>query len=351
VNRRRRLAAALAVAHLAALAGCAGPRAVSADPAFEAELVALMRAGIETKEPNTSQHLTRGRPTAFDGSYDWHSCVIAHFALSVSARVRGDGELAAWLEPRLAADVLAAEAALIVEPDPFARVTWPYDEAWFCLLLAERSPDGSGPIGDLRRAHERRLVEALEVLPFPDPFTYRSDPRLAADGAEPKRRELFGPVCGFYRSWLWAFVALGWCEPLDDDVRERHRALWHARVEPLLDELLAGTQSHGYDFLWVPALAALAAEAQGAPVVYSPPALPALPDSVEVATVHPLGVFLSQGWPAAAGLAADADRGAWTERREALRARRDLWAQDFDACSHWLPQYLFVGEWLAAGRP
>jgi hypothetical protein len=359
---RRSIAKALLAAHLATLGACAGPRAsVAADPAFEAELVALMRTGIETKAPNTSEHLTRGRPTAFDGSYDWHSCVIAHVALSISARVRGDGELEAWLAPRLSADVLAAESALIVEPDPFTRPTWPYDEAWFCLLLAERARSGThtgsgtDPLDDLRRTHERRLVEALEVLPFPDPFTYRSDPRLAQDGVEPARRELFGPVCGFYRSWLWAFVALGWCEPLDDDVRARHLALWHTRVEPLLPELLAGTESHGYDFLWVPALAALAADAVGRPVgrgaVYAPPPLPALPDAVVVATVHPLGVFLSQGWPAAAGLAERADTSAWTERRETLRARRDLWAQDFDACSHWLPQYLFVGEWLAAGRP
>jgi len=334
------LAAALA-------AGCSAPRsAVGDDAAFEAQLVELMRAGIETHEPNTSEHITRGRPTHFDGSYDWHSCVIAHVALSISARVRGDRELADWLVPRLAPEVLAAESVLVCEPDPFGRPTWPYDEAWFCLLLAEREPSGAGPLGDLRRHHERRLVEALEVLPFPDTFTYHQDPRLADE--EPRRRRLGGPACGFYRSWLWAFVALGWCEPLEADVRARHRALWESRVAPVADELLALSESHGYDFLWVPALVALAAQTVGESLPYAAPPLPELPASVEIATVHPLGVFLSQGWPNAAGLAERAD---FVARREALRARPDLWAEDFPACSHWLPQYLFVGEWLAAGRP
>lgn len=351
------------------LTGCAlapqrdQPNAVCADPAFERELVDLIRAGIATKEPNTARILTRGRDTLFDGSYDWHSCVIGHWVLSVSARVRGDDELATWLDERLTVAALEHESTLLLEPDPFARITWPYDEAWFCLLLAEldrRADDERWHA--LRRRHEAHLVAALAVLPFPDHVTPVEDPRERAAGEPARTRTLDGPFCGFYRSWSWAWLALAWCEPLDSDVRAEHRALWRERVVPHLDAIAAIERGHGYDFLWVPALADLAARtpaARGAPPPppYRLPDTGPLPDAVVVATVHVLGVHLTRAWPLAdAHRRGDrAGRRAYEEVVGALVRRRDLWAEaadgGFDAATHWLPQYLFVGEWLAAGRP
>jgi len=365
-------------------AGCTAPdplpedapvtERVCADPALEEEIVALVREGIATKEPNMAFMVARDRTTHFDGSYDWHSCVIGHWVLSVSARVRGDRELDAWLDATLTPEVLAHESELLLAPDPFARVTWPYDEAWFCLLLAERERGADAarePLRDLRRRHEAHLVAALEVLPFPDAFTFTADPRTLAPDEEPGRRDLAGPYCGFYRSWLWAWLALAWCEPLDPGVRARHAALWDERVAPHLEAIAALEEGHGYDFLWVPALAALGAPIAGdeAPpyaLPFDPLAPPPLPDAVVVATVHVLGVHLSRAWPfAAAASAPDATgasaadraaaRAAYRASRDALLARRDLWAESadegFDASTHWLPQYLFIGEWLSVGRP
>lgn len=338
---------------------------VCEDPELEAEIVALVREGIDVKEPNMAFMVARDRPTSFDGSYDWHSCVIGHWVLSVSARVRGDVELATWLDETLTIDVLEHEASLLLDPDPFRRQTWPYDQAWYCLLLAERSrgaPDDARLL-ELRRTLESHLVDALAVLPFPDSFTYNRDPRTLREGREPRERELPGPFCGFYRSWLWAWLALAWCEPVDAEVAARHAALWEERVTPHLDTIAALEEGHGYDFLWVPALGALGARAMGTQepayaLPHPPLEPPPLPDAVVVATVHVLGAHLSRAWPLAAEAAADGSadaRAAYEAARDALLERRDLWAESedggFDASTHWLPQYLFIGEWLAAGQP
>ena len=36
--------------------------------------------------------------------------------------------------------------------------------------------------------------------------------------------------------------------------------------------------------------------------------------------------------------------------REIL-ARPDLWEEDFQVVTHWVPQFLWFGIWLADGRP
>ena len=64
-------------------------------------------------------------------------------------------------------------------------------------------------------------------------------------------------------------------------------------------------------------------------------------------------VALTRLWP----LAWDGGRGddralkTFRERSAALLEREDLWAEDFAACSHWMPQYLWLGSWFGAGCP
>ncbi|QDU86230.1 hypothetical protein Pla163_33800 [Planctomycetes bacterium Pla163] len=326
---------------------------VCEDLALERRITDLVRAGIEVKEPNHAAFVTGGAPTVFDGSYDWHSCVIAHWTLLVSSRVRGDEELRGWVAARLPIDVLEYESGLLASGEARGRPTWPYDEAWFCLLLAEverddssgddsSGDDAAARLRELRRRHESRVFEALVERPFPD-------------GPRAERVDLDGPArpgeyCGFYRSWLWAFVALAWCEPVEPALAEQLAALWSEKAAPHLDRIAALEDAHPYDFLWVPALAALGAEAAATPGApnFRLLAAPPLPNEVVVATVHVLGVQLSRFWPVAND---PARRSAYLAARDALVAREDLWAEGFDASSHWLPQYLFIGEWLAADRP
>ena len=70
-------------------------------------------------------------------------------------------------------------------------------------------------------------------------------------------------------------------------------------------------------------------------------------------TVHVVGVEVSRLWSWAAA-AARGDTGArrqFNTRMKEILARTDLWADDFRVVSHWVPQFLWIGVWLAQGRP
>ena len=76
-----------------------------------------------------------------------------------------------------------------------------------------------------------------------------------------------------------------------------------------------------------------------------------LPAGVTISTVHQLGVFLSRLWPCAydGGRGDSEAQGRFEAGTRALLVREDLWADDFAACSHWVPQYLWLGYWFAGG--
>jgi len=302
-------------------------------------LVELMRAGIETSEPNHSLYPwgeETEQASLFTGSYDWHSCLIAHWCLLVHARTTGDEELEGWLQARLTKEGLANEAALLLARDPARLRTAPYDEAWFLMLLAELEERPSSPaaISGWRGKIESHLLQRLEETPFPERGErgYRGD----------------------YSSWLMALLLVTWSEPTGDGAKERLRALWETKLAPHREELAALTKARGYDFLWLPAILALVERStSGEARVYDPGSLPELPDTVTVPTVHPLGVVISRTWPDAfdAGCGSAEAKARYQEHLAHFLAREDLWAGDFDACSHWLPQYLWIGLWLAEGRP
>ena len=300
-------------------------------------LLALMRDGIETLQPNTSWSRGMRQQSLFDGSYDWHSCVIAHFALSVEARVSGDEGLEEWLDGRLTLTALMAEAELLAGRS--ARQTWaaPYDEAWFLLLLAERERRSSDSgLREAREALEERLIDHLESAPFPD----------ARSGAG---------FSGSYSSWLFTYLLVGLSDPVGARSTERLANVGRDKLEPSMEQLRRLDSAHPFDFLWLPAILALI-ERTGSSLPslsYDPgPAVP-LPDSVKVATVHPLGVVLSRLWPTAwdAGQGQEEARTLVERELGSFLAREDLWAEDFSACSHWLPQYLWLVGWFGAGCP
>ncbi|MEE2941054.1 MAG: DUF2891 family protein, partial [Planctomycetota bacterium] len=140
------------------------------------ELVRLMREGIETRSPNHSffgpiDEERSGAP--FDGSYDWHSAVIAHWALLNHARTAADGELERWVVERLDREILAHHAALLerragAAASPagadrallVAQRTFPDHVGWFLMLLAERARRGDGSeLLPMREAVEARLLD------------------------------------------------------------------------------------------------------------------------------------------------------------------------------------------------
>lgn len=328
---------------------------VARPDALAAELERLMRAGLETRDPNHSffgpldgDH--GGAP--FDGSYDWHSSVIAHWALLIRARTTENAELESWLMERLTPAMLEHHGGLLArraeavaagkEGDRRFRramATFPYDEGWFLMLLAERSKrDDGADLEALRAAVEERLLGALEARPFPENIGL----------SRRKRREGVERYCGFYGSSLILYLQLRWAGVTSKAAASRVDAWRDEVLAPRRAAIGAVAEPHGYDFLWAPAMLALGDEVDEAEMEppYEAPAFEGWPESVKVATVHVLGMELCRVWP----LAGAADP-VYVERVDSLLAREELWARDFDACSHWVPQFLFIGEWLRAGRP
>jgi hypothetical protein len=306
------------------------------DENLRLRLLELMRSGIETREPNNGFHRGLGRSSLFDGSYDWHSCVMAHWCLCVAARTRTDDELQDWLMERLDSEGLAREVQLLMDRDVSDARTHPYDEAWFLRLLAERAshPDPPEALDGWRVRLESRLLDWLEVSPFPE------DAEHGCSGA--------------YGSWLFAYLQLLWSRPIRPDATERLRTIAEGRLAPQRDRLTALSKAQGYDFLWLPAVLALIDRTRiGEPAPYDPGPPQELPDSVVVATVHPLGVAITRSWPDAwdAGRGDERARTRYQEHLAHFLARSDLWTGDFDSSSHWLPQYLWIGLWLADGSP
>ena len=72
----------------------------------------------------------------FGGSYDWHSCVHAHWALSSMARAHNDADLEDFLLQRLNPHSLARVADELSAAPEFEL---PYGQAWLLLLLCELS--------------------------------------------------------------------------------------------------------------------------------------------------------------------------------------------------------------------
>lgn len=320
----------------------------------ERDLVRLMRAGIETRSPNHSVFTALDEERAgspFDGSYDWHSAVIAHWALLVHARTAADEGLEAWLMDRLDLDALAHHATLLdrraraaASPGDadrnllVARMTFPYDEGWFLMMLAERAKrsDG-GEFQRIREAVEGRLLDALEKRPFPENLGLGRAEREAGQER----------YCGFYGSSLFLYLQLRWAGPITAQGGSRLDQWREETLAPQGARINAVEEPHGYDFLWPPALLALADEIHPQPALsrYEPADFEGWPDSVRVATVHVLGMELSRVWPMTV------DPRDYAERVDSLLARDELWREDFAACSHWIPQFLFIGEWLRRGRP
>ena len=333
------LAAALLLGLAPQDAAPAMPRPALSDDLAAAvpRLVALMREGIDTRSPNSSWARRHEAGSVFDGSYDWHSCVIAHFALLTHARLEQDTELAAHVLERLDGATLRGEAALLAGRDPRRSITFPYDEAWLLMLLAELERHEAADVVSAREVRlevEARVLDHLERADFPDGFR---DVRF----------------CGFYRSWLFSYLLLDLSGPVGDGAAGRLRALRAQKLDPVREAVAAHTSSHDWDFLWLPAILALADRAD--PEVpdgeYAAGGAGALPEGVTIATVHQLGVFLTRLWPCAYdGARGDAEAWAAFEAgTRALLAREDLWAQDFAACSHWVPQYMWLGYWCANG--
>ena len=342
------------MAGLLVLAAACSPLRPSAEPvlprssAYLPELLDLMEAGLDRAEPTANVVQRATGASLFDGSYDWHSCIFAHWALLTQARRDGDEARARRVLARVTDEALAEERARLRSPEFQERLerrslTYDYGLGWLLLLLTEIERQGDVGEGTLafRDEVERRLLDRLEEGPFP---------ALAEDRAIDGRR-----VIGYYNSLALSWFLLSSAGVRTEGAADRLAQVRAERLDPWREQLSTAATPERFEFLWVQSLGYLLDDR--AP--FAPP-LPAyeldgrdfLPEEVTMGTTHLLGVEASRMWPLA--LRARGDEAAarlLDEELASLLGRRELWDGDFAVVSHWMPQFIWVNFWLADGEP
>jgi hypothetical protein len=274
--------------------------------------------------------------------------------------MHGDTALAAQIAERLSPAALEQERRLFRDPVgnggerggatatadvPRAtrarRFFLPYADAWFLLVLAE-----------LQRVPGRD-DEALRTLRAETEQSLLT--WLAANAATPGSTEDVD-LRGDYRAWLFPLLALQLAGTSDASRSARLATLLREQLAPRRERFAAPRVQPRGDFLDVRALHALVERLDGAcaaPLAFEVPlAFEALPESVSLRDCHVLGRLLSATWPLAVdGLHDPRARAAFEARQVELLAREELWADDFVVVAHWIPQFLWLGLWLAQGRP
>ena len=162
-------------------AGRDGPAELT--PARASAFARLALANVEREYPAKLDHVLAGdgdaRPPrllhpAFHGSFDWHSCVHAHWLLARLARLHPAlperGAIAAAFDRRLTPAAIAGECAYLARPEArsFERT---YGWAWLLALARElaRAPDArwSEAHAPLARAFVRRYEDYLPLQRHP----------------------------------------------------------------------------------------------------------------------------------------------------------------------------------------
>lgn len=303
----------------------------------------LMRDGLRREQPSSNFVARLTGSSLFNGSYDWHSNLFAHWALLVTARVEGDEELRDFVLAPLTPKALESERQRLQEiakrssPLP----SFPYDQGWLVVFLSElqkHRPDDAS-LRDFRIEVEERLLHWLETSDFP------ARARRLPEGSYP----------GFYRSLLISYFQLRLSQPISEGAQARLDRWQAEKLAPSLPAILTQHEAHPYDFVYVPTMPALLHELAPFPERPKLVVMPAadLPHEVDLGGVHVLGMEISTYWPLAAR-AHDGDLAARRLLNHELRTylkREDLWSENFLVVSHWVPQFLWLTYWLAEGRP
>ncbi|MCG8422891.1 MAG: DUF2891 domain-containing protein [Proteobacteria bacterium] len=286
-------------------------------------LSGVIRDGILQEDPHA------GLPGCgvFAGSYDWHSCVHAHWALLCMTRQFKDGALEEFLRARLTPDALAAEWGFLNEHESFEV---PYGRAWLLLTMTEmmsHKPLRSARIATIRGQLWHDMHHWLDQAPFPeygDNFSAKHD------------------------SWLFSYFLLVLAS--SDDLVEQGRCLglYRRRIEPV-QSALARYPACDNDFIDMPALLATTLALIG----HSEPTYDDLADFAEVDIVHghAHGRAVMRLWPCATmtalGVPKAIDR--LDTQLADLISQPERWREDFRHVSHWVPQFIWMALWLSSG--
>jgi hypothetical protein len=298
------------------------PAGLLTSASYLPDLLDVMEAGLDRTEPSANMVSRAAGESLFGGSYDWHSCIFAHWALLTQARRDGDGERAARILERLSDEALAGERARLAEADLGGRLTYSYGQCWLLRLLSEleRHRTVAPSTRAFREETERALLEVLDQAPFPE--------------LEGDRR--------------YQVMAAG---PVTEGAGARLTRMREERLDPWREQLVTPVDPRSFEFLWVPTLGYLVDSAEP----FDPPLEPyvldrreVLPAEVTMRTTHLLGVHASRLWPLALRAAEDPAAAAELDQALAeLLGRRELWDGDFAVVSHWMPQFIWLNFDLA----
>ncbi|HVH43762.1 MAG TPA: DUF2891 family protein [Labilithrix sp.] len=313
------------------------PRAEPSAELVEKRIDRLVSVIVEDIRKTTPHATEKGPTSLFGGSFDWHSCVHAHWALLSIARVTKRTTVDDWLKTRLVTKQLEAEMNHLRKQTSFER---PYGRAWFLLMLAELEAHSWRPkdTAKWRQEVELDLCRWLEKSPYPEGSS-------TFDGA--------------HSSWLFAML-LAWLAVPSSKVKPTLEKLLTSKVEPARGAL-AKWKHLDTDFLFLPAVqatldrVALPSDKVPAYALDKPPALAAPP--IDDARAHMPGAAVVRIWPfaidarsATVAKTADAACSRYHTRVKELFTRPDQWADTFNV-SHWVPQFIWMAEWLHRGRP
>jgi hypothetical protein len=155
-------------------------------------------------DPHTAPHV-------FTGSFDYHSCIHAHWAFLNIARTVGDATRAASGLGRLPESVLSSEWSFMESITQSTRIS-SYRWGWFALLLSEISQHtGRNTLGlrALRGQVERKLCDWLLANQGDSTFI----------------------DTGWHWSWLFAFLLLQLSDPITPTVVSQMTLMYTTTVD------------------------------------------------------------------------------------------------------------------------
>ncbi len=293
------------------------------------ELGEAIRDGLGRPDP---YHGGAPEGSVFRTSFDWHSSVHAHWALLSIARSAGDAGLARVVLDRVTGSAIERERRYLKENPRFEA---PYGRAWLTLLLDELRRHGAA-FDDFASENRESVADHLERAPFPE-------------------RE--GELSGLHDSWLFAdlLFSLG---DLDDGMKARQAGWRRKRLTPELRDRISARAPRSWEFMDLPAVLYLSDSLTGVPprpygrAPFSRASLPELPPMTRELAHYP-GEVAVRSWPSAhdTSMGREGAEAEYSSRLESLAARPDYWGESFEWTSHWVPQFIWMGIWLEAGRP
>ncbi|MCO4782929.1 MAG: DUF2891 family protein [Candidatus Cloacimonetes bacterium] len=283
------------------------------------ELYSIINRGIVTLQPYGG---SSGAGKIFTGSYDWHSCVHAHWA-SISIDVFKDRPK--QLLSRLCFQNVSDEYEYLTQDLSFEN---PYGRSWFLLLLSELNDNRFLTLKDNLC---RNLTLRLENSNFPEGET----------------------IIGTHHSWMFSYFLLRLSHIIDDSNSKILDQQFLDKLQPLDQTLESYDHNVGgitWDFIDRSCLYATIRLLEGKELsdihlqnLYriKDEFLGSNYDNLGKKEAHVPGRLAMISWPFALF-----DEHSHHEILSKIQEHKYFYAGDFHCFSHWIPQFIWMSIYL-----